>query len=247
MKRYSPAHAPVNRDRGRAARYPASVNLVAPPRLRLQVEIVLDLVCPWCHLGVRRLARALRARPDIAADITWRPFLLNPDLPASGLPRQEYLIRKFGGEERARRLQATLTDLGRAEGIAFRFDLIRRMPNSLDAHRLVRWAGMHGLAGEMVERLFAAFFTEGQDIGDPSVLTLLAAEIGLDPLHARRFLASGAEAATVHADNLRAHRIGISGVPCFVLNGRHAIAGAQEAEVLDRLFDVALADQAPAP
>ncbi|MDW8397363.1 MAG: DsbA family oxidoreductase [Acetobacteraceae bacterium] len=221
------------------------MNLVAPPRLRLQVEIVLDLVCPWCYLGTRRLTRALRARPDIAAELSWLPFLLNPDLPVSGLPRQEYLVRKFGGEERARRLQATLADLGRAEGIGFRFDLIRRMPNSLDAHRLVRWAAMHGMAGEMVERLFTAFFTEGQDIGDPSVLTLLAAEIGLDPLHSRRFLASGAEAATVHAENLRAHRIGISGVPCFVLNGRHAIAGAQEAEVLDRMFGVALADQAP--
>ena len=220
------------------------MNLVAPPRNRLQIEVVLDLVCPWCHLGLRRLARALRARPDIAAEIAWRPFLLNPDLPPTGLPRQDYLISKFGGEDRARRLQATLVDLGRAEGIEFRFDRIRRMPNSLDAHRLVRWAGMHGLAAEMVERLFAAFFLEGEDIGDPSTLTRLAADIGLDPLATRRFLGSGAEAAAVHAENLRAHRMGISGVPCFVLNGRHAIAGAQEPEVLDRLFDVALADPA---
>lgn len=221
------------------------VNLVAPPRARLSVEIVLDLVCPWCHLGVKRLKRALHARQDLSPELTWRPFLLNPDLPLSGLPRQEYLVRKFGGEERARRLQSTLADLGRAEGIDFRFDLIRRMPNSIDAHRLVRWAGLHGVAGEMAERVMAAFFAEGIDIGDPSALTMLAAEVGLDPLHARRFLASGAEAAAVHSENLRAHRLGISGVPCFVLAGRHAIAGAQEAEVLDRLFDVALADPPP--
>jgi predicted DsbA family dithiol-disulfide isomerase len=218
------------------------VNLVAPPRVRLPVEIVLDLVCPWCHLGVKRLKRALHARQDLTADVSWRPFLLNPDLPPYGLPRQEYLVRKFGGEERARRLHATLTELGRAEGLEFRFDLIRRMPNSLDAHRMVRWAGLHGIAGEMAERLLAAFFTEGIDIGDPSALTMLGAEVGLDPLQARRFLASGAEASAVHAENLRAHRLGISGVPCLVLAGRHAIAGAQETEVLDRLFDVALAD-----
>lgn len=225
--------------------YPRAVNLVAPPRARLSVEIVLDLVCPWCHLGVKRLKRALHARQDLSPELSWRPFLLNPDLPATGLPRQEYLVRKFGGEERARRLQSTLTDLGRGEGIEFRFDLMRRMANSLDAHRLVRWAGLHGVAGEMAERVMAAFFTEGVDIGDASALTMLAAEVGLDPLLARRFLASGAEAAAVHSENLRAHRLGISGVPCFVLAGRHAIAGAQEAEVLDRLFDVALADPPP--
>lgn len=221
------------------------MNLVAPPRARLPVEIVLDLVCPWCHLGVKRLRRALHARPDLSAELSWRPFLLNPDLPGSGLPRQDYLVRKFGGEERARRLQSTLSDLGRGEGIEFRFELIRRMPNSLDAHRLVRWASVQDAGGEMAERIMTAFFSEGMDIGDPSALTMLAAEIGLDPLLARRFLASGAEAAAVHAENLRAHRLGISGVPCFVLMGRHAIAGAQEAEVLDRLFDVALADPPP--
>jgi predicted DsbA family dithiol-disulfide isomerase len=218
------------------------VNLLVPPRSRLQIEVVFDLVCPWCYLGTRRLRRALRARPDIVADLHWRPFLLNPDIPAGGLPRHEFLTRKFGGEERARRLHATIAELGLAEGVPFRFERIRRMPSSLDAHRLVRFAGRDGLAEPMVDALFHAHFAEGADLGDDIMLVALAARVGLDPVLVRRFLDSGAEADAVHAENLRAHRLGINGVPCFVLGGRHAIAGAQEPEVLERLIDVAMAE-----
>jgi predicted DsbA family dithiol-disulfide isomerase len=216
------------------------VNILSPPRVRLTVEVVFDLVCPWCHLGIRRLRRALQGRPELLAELLWRPFLLNPDLTPQGVPRQDYLVRKFGGEDRARRLHGTITDLGRVEGIEFRFDRIRRVPPSLDAHRLVRWAGRFGLATAMVEALFDAYFTEGQDIGEAAVLAGVAAQLGLDPLAARRFLTTGAETEAVHSDNLRAHRLGINGVPCFVIAGRHAIAGAQEPEVLERLLDVAL-------
>jgi predicted DsbA family dithiol-disulfide isomerase len=218
------------------------VNLLVPPRSRLQIEIVFDLVCPWCYLGTRRLRRALRARPDIVADLHWRPFLLNPDIPPGGLPRHEFLTRKFGGEERARRLHATIAELGLAEGVPFRFERIRRMPSSLDAHRLVRFASRDGLAEPMVDALFHAHFAEGADLGDDVVLVGLAARVGIDPVLVRRFLDSGAEADAVHAENLRAHRLGINGVPCFVMGGRHAIAGAQEPEVLERLIDVAMAE-----
>ncbi len=222
--------------------YPAAVNVLAPPRARLQIEVVFDLVCPWCYLGTRRLRRALRARPDILAEIQWRPFLLNPDIPAAGLPRQEFLTRKFGGEERARRLHATIAELGRAEGVPFRFDRIRRMPSSLDAHRLVRYAAREGLADAIVDTLFHAYFAEGADLGHGDTLVHLAARIGLEPSGAHRFLDGGAEADAVHAENLRAHRLGINGVPCFLIGGRHAIAGAQEPEVLERLIDVALVE-----
>lgn len=218
------------------------MNLLVPPRSRLQIEVVFDLVCPWCYLGTRRLRRALRARPDIVADLHWRPFLLNPDIPAGGLPRHEFLTRKFGGEERARRLHATIAELGVAEGVPFRFDLIRRMPSSLDAHRLVRFASREGLAEPMVDALFHAHFAEGADLGDDVVLVGLAGRVGLDAVLVRRFLDSSAEADAVHAENLRAHRLGINGVPCFVMGGRHAIAGAQEPEVLERLIDVAMAE-----
>ena len=216
------------------------MNVLAPPRPRLQVEIVFDLVCPWCFLGIRRLQRMLHARPDVAADLLWRPYLLNPDIAPGGVPRADYILRKFGGEDRARRLHTTITELGQAEGIAFRFERIRRIPASLDAHRLVRLAERTGLAGEAVEALFVAYFSEGQDIGDHAVLAGIAAGLGLDPMAVRRALVGPQEVEAVHADNLRAHRLGINGVPCFVVQGRHAIAGAQEPEVLERLIDVAV-------
>nr|WP_209442023.1 DsbA family oxidoreductase [Neoroseomonas oryzicola] len=216
--------------------------MLAPPRARLQIEVVFDLVCPWCYLGTRRLRRALRARPDIVADILWRPFLLNPDIPAAGLPRQDFLTRKFGGEERARRLHATISELGRAEGVPFRFDRILRMPSSLDAHRLVRYAAREGQADQMVEALFHGYFAEGLDLGHIDSLVRIATRVGLEQGAVHRFLDSGAEADAVHAENLRAHRLGINGVPCFVVAGRHAIAGAQEPEVIERLIDVALVE-----
>nr|WP_246603097.1 DsbA family oxidoreductase [Falsiroseomonas tokyonensis] len=208
----------------------------------MQIEVVYDLVCPWCFLGTRRLRRTLRARPDILAEIAWRPFLLNPDIAPGGVPRQDYVIRKFGGEDRARRLHATIAELGRGEGLGFQFDRIRRIPPSLDAHRLVRLADRHGLAAEAVDSLFQAYFCEGLDIGDPSVLVGIAGGLGMDPAATRRLLAGSAEAEAVHADNLRAHRLGINGVPCFVVQGRHAIAGAQEPEVIERLLDVAVVE-----
>lgn len=219
------------------------MNLLSPPRARLPIEVVFDLVCPWCFLGTRRLRRALRARPDVLAEIHWRPFLLNPDIAREGMPRQDYFVRKFGGEERARRLHATITELGRAEGVPFRFDLIRRVPQSLDAHRLVRLAAREGLADALVDALFVAHFAEGADIGDHGTLTAIATSVGLDSFAVQRHLATGAEAEQVHADNLRAHRLGINGVPCFVIGGRNAIAGAQEPEVLERLLDVALVEE----
>jgi predicted DsbA family dithiol-disulfide isomerase len=220
------------------------MNVLAPPRNRLAVEVVHDLVCPWCYLGLRRLMRTLRRRPDLIAEITWRPFLLNPDMPRAGLLRSDYVVRKFGGEERARRLYSSITEIGRGEGLLFRFDKIRRTPSSVDAHRLVGWASSHGRGSDLVEALFAAHFTDGRDIGERDVLTELAASCGLNARRARDFLASEAETDTVHADNLRAHRLGINGVPCFVFGAQHAIAGAQEPEVLERLLDVAVVDAA---
>ena len=218
------------------------MNVLVPPHARLAIEVVHDLVCPWCFLGLRRLLRALRRRPDLQADMIWRPFLLNPDMPRVGMPRADYVVRKFGGEERARRLYASIAEIGRVEGVAFRFDRIRRTPSSVDAHRLVRWAVGYGRGAETVEALFGAHFTDGRDIGDPHVLAAVAQSCGLDAGEALRFLHGDTEIDAVHAENLRAHRLGINGVPCFVIGGRHAIAGAQEPEVIERLLDVALVE-----
>jgi predicted DsbA family dithiol-disulfide isomerase len=216
------------------------MNVALRPPSRLPAELVFDLVCPWCYIGLRRLDRALSRRPDIRLDLVFRPFLLNPEMPRGGLPRAEYLTRKYGGEERARRLHAAIAEVARAEGLALRFDLIPRTPASLDAHRLVRLAGRDGLAREAVEALFAAYFLEGRDIGDPQTLVSVGAGLGLSAPEVRRFVAGQEEADAVAAENLRAHRMGINGVPCLVLAGRHAISGAQEAEVISRLLDVAV-------
>jgi predicted DsbA family dithiol-disulfide isomerase len=218
------------------------MNVLAPPKARLSIEVVHDLVCPWCYLGLRRLLRTLRRRPDLLFDITWRPFLLNPDMPRAGMARSDYVVRKFGGEDRARRLYASITEIGRAEGMLFRFERIRRTPSSVDAHRLVRLAAGFGQGTEMVEALFCAHFTDGRDIGDIHTLTDIAMACGLDGAQAQLFLRGDAETDTIHSENLRAHRLGINGVPCFVISGRHAIAGAQESEVIERLLDVAVVE-----
>ena len=215
------------------------MNVLAPPKARLSVEVVHDLVCPWCYLGTRRLVRTIRRRPDLLVDLVWRPFLLNPDMPRLGMARSDYVVRKFGGEDRARRLYQSIAEIGRAEGVQFRFDRVRRTPSSVDAHRLVRWAARFGRADGVVETLFAAHFADGRDLGDPAGLCAVAGSCGLDPAEARAMLGSEAELDGVHADNLRAHRLGINGVPCFVVAGSHAIAGAQEPEVIERLLDVA--------
>ena len=234
------------------------MNVLAPPKARLTLEVVHDLVCPWCYLGTRRLIRTIRRRPDLLVDLIWRPFLLNPDMPRLGMARSDYVVRKFGGEDRARRLYASITEIGRAEGVQFRFDRMRRTPSSVDAHRLARWSARFGRADEVVEALFAAHFADGRDLGDLGVLCAIAMSCGLDPAAARAMLASDAELDGVHADNLRAHRLGINGVPCFVVAGgrhaiagaqepdpgRHAIAGAQEPEVIERLLDVAAVQMA---
>ncbi len=217
----------------------SAVNVLAPPKARLGIEIVHDLVCPWCFLGVRRLMRTLRRRPDILYELAWRPFLLNPDMPRGGMARPDYVVRKFGGEDRARRLYASISEIGRSEGVQFRFDRIRRTPSSVDGHRLVRYAARFGRADAMVEALFSAHFTDGRDVGDHATLLAAGHACGLDPVAVQRFLTGDDELDAVHADSLRAHRLGINGVPCFVIAGRHAIAGAQEPEVIERLLDVA--------
>lgn len=221
-----------------------AMNMLAFSRAPLSIEIVYDLVCPWCFIGTRRLARALRRRPELGMNLHWRPFLLNPDMPRAGMARSDYVIRKFGAEDRARRLFASITEIGRGEGILFRFDRIRSTPSSVDAHRLVRFAAEYGRAEVVADALFGAHFTDGQDIGSIDVLVAIGRQCGLPPGETRPFLLSDEGVEMVHGDNLRAHRLGINGAPCFIVGRRHAIAGAQEPEVLECLLNVAALDLA---
>jgi predicted DsbA family dithiol-disulfide isomerase len=208
------------------------MNILAPLPARLVIEIVYDFVCPWCYLGVKRLSFLLARRQDLGVELVWRPFLLNPDMPRAGMARADYMIRKFGAEDRARRLYASIAELGAAEGILFNFPVIRRTPNSVDAHRLIRHAAKFGAADRLVD-------IDGADIGNHGVLAQLAAGEGMDGAATEAFLASIDGTEFVHAENLHAHRLGINGVPCFLIDGEHAIAGAQESEVLERLIDLA--------
>ena len=165
------------------------MNILAPLPARLVIEIVYDFVCPWCYLGVKRLSFLLARRQDLGVELVWRPFLLNPDMPRAGMARADYMIRKFGAEDRARRLYASIAELGAAEGILFNFPGIRRTPNSVDAHRLVRYAARFGAADTLVDRIFTAHFIDGLDIGHHAVLARLAAGQGLDSASVEAFLA----------------------------------------------------------
>jgi predicted DsbA family dithiol-disulfide isomerase len=217
------------------------MNAIPPPRrLVLTIEVIHDLICPWCHLGLRRLRRALARIEGLEPRFSWHAFLLNPDIPRQGLPFGEYLVRKFSSEDRARRIFAVIEEIGRREGINFHFDRLQRIPSSVDAHRLVRFAARHGRGLEVVEALQAAHFIEGADLGDHATLCRIATASGLPGEAVARFLESGEETDAVHAENIRAHRLGISGVPCFIFAGRYAVSGAQEPDVFARLIDVAL-------
>jgi predicted DsbA family dithiol-disulfide isomerase len=205
----------------------------------MRVQIIFDPGCPWCYIGKRQLERALATRPDIQPQLDWWPFLLNPDLPPEGIDRTTYLIRKFGSEARVGRIHVAIADVGQSVEIDFAFDRIRRTPNTVNAHRLVRFAAVHGRADRTVEALFYNHFVRGRDIGDTGVLTQIGSEVGLDVRLLRLYLRSDADLASVYAENARAHRLGINGVPAFVFNGAFVTCGAQEPTVLARIIDVA--------
>lgn len=205
----------------------------------MKIEFIFDTVCPWCYVGKRRLERALSQRPDTRTEIVWRPFLLNPDIPAEGIDRRAYLDRKFGGPARVNRIHAAVAAAGNAEGIVFAFDRISRAPNTLNSHRLIRFAAGFGRQPETVETLYRAYFIDGLDIGLIPVLVGLAEKLGMPADLVEPYLRSDADVGAVLNDNARAHRQGVNGVPCLILDGAYALAGAQEPDILLRLIDIA--------
>jgi predicted DsbA family dithiol-disulfide isomerase len=205
----------------------------------MHIDIISDVICPWCFIGKRRLERALALRPDLDATLSWRAFELNPDLPSDGIPRELYLSAKCGNYHAAERLYAVVADAGRAEGIEFAFERIRRTPNTLRAHRLIHLAGGKGCAERVVEALFRAYFLEGQDIGHVEILAELAARAGLDHAETRQYLLGDAGTTEVRAEEHRARRLGIHAVPYFVLERDYAISGAQQPEMFLPMFDIA--------
>jgi predicted DsbA family dithiol-disulfide isomerase len=210
---------------------------------RMHLDVFSDTICPWCYVGKRRLERALKARPQRGLKVRWRAFQLNPGMPAEGMDRKAYVEAKFGGTERARAIYDTVRAVGVAEGIEFAFDRIKRTPNTLHSHRLIRFAAAHDRQNETLEALFQAYFVQGRNIGDRAVLSHVAADAGLNQQEAMDYLAADTDLDTVLGEDTMARRAGINGVPCFIFNGRYALSGAQEPEAFFQLFDLAREDE----
>jgi predicted DsbA family dithiol-disulfide isomerase len=211
--------------------------------MRMKIDVISDTICPWCFIGKRRLDRALASRPDLDIKVYWRPFQLDPALPVGGVDRKAYLQRKFGDTPQSRLMSAALRDAGEREGIVFNFNAIAKTPNSLDSHRLIRWASSTGQQNAVVEKLFLAYFCEGRDIGDRAVLASIAGECGMDSELVLSLLESDADLERVAAEDSLARKIGIEGVPTFFFAGRYLLSGAEETStlltVIDRLAAVA--------
>ncbi len=204
----------------------------------LTIDVVSDIVCPWCYLGKKRLESALaEERRPIA--VRWRPYQLDPTIPEGGLDRREYMTKKFGKSDRLQAIHDNLVRLGAEVGLAFAFDRIKRAPNTLDAHRLIRWAQSAGKQDEVVDRLFEAYFMEGRDIGDRVVLTDIARDSGLDAGVVEKLLAEDADKDAVRREIAEAQAIGVAGVPFFVFAGRLAVPGAQDVALMRRAMDQA--------
>jgi predicted DsbA family dithiol-disulfide isomerase len=209
----------------------------------LTIDIVSDVVCPWCFLGEKRLEAALQDEAGPVA-VRWRPYQLDPTIPEGGLDRAEYMEKKFGKSGRLQSVHDNLTRLGAEVGLPFAFDKIKRSPNTLDAHRLIRWAASAGAQEKVVDRLFKAYFVEGRDIGDRKVLVEIAGQCGLDPNLVEKLLADGADADLVRQEIEQAQSMGVSGVPFFIFNGRIGVPGAQEPSVLRQAIVQARAQMA---
>jgi len=210
--------------------------MTATPKHALTIDVISDVVCPWCLIGRRRLGEALglfaAREPHVRPVVSWHPFQLNPDLPREGIDRRSYLEAKFGGRERADEIYARVRAAGKSVGIDFAFERIDRQPNTLDAHRLIAWAQARGSPEELVERLFRAYFLDGRYIGDREVLAAIAGEAGLPADAARAYLDSDEGADTVTAMDRRVRELGVTGVPFFIFGDRVAVSGAQEASAL---------------
>ncbi len=206
------------------------------------IDIYSDVICPWCYIGKRRLERTLAERPHNGLKLHWRAFQLNPDMPAQGMDRQLYLQLKFGSAASAERIYREIKAVGEEEDLAFAFDAIRRTPNTIECHRLIRFAGMQDCQDAVVEALFRAYFLAGEDIGAPEVLLVVAQSAGLDPAETQAFLDSDLEAQAVRAEDLEARRAGLQGVPTFIINGKYVLSGAHLPEVLHQMFDIGKRD-----
>ena len=219
--------------------------------MAFQIDVISDVVCPWCFIGKRNLESALdlwRAKhPDETPTVRWHPFQLNPHLPESGVPRKQYLENKFGGPERAKEIYARVITAGKRAGIDFAFDNIQVQPNTVDAHRLMHYAAEHGRQDEMAEVIFRRYFLEGADLTKKETLAQIAQQAGLDRDEVATYLASDTDRDLIEEQDRRARAIGVEGVPFFIINQRLALSGAQPPDVIVEAMEKVREELAAAP
>ena len=202
------------------------------PQQPVRIDVVSDVVCPWCFIGKHRLEAALKLKPDIPVDVHWRPFSLKDWIPREGISREAYLTTKFGSAERYKGIAQRVATAAAAEGLTYAMDKIKSQPNTLDCHRLIRWAEAVGKAAEMKQKLMDLYFTDGADLTDRETLVKAAAAVGLDANEVGEALASDKDVVQVEQDAQAAKEAGIDGVPCFIFGGKFAVSGAQTPEYL---------------
>ncbi|MBY6134454.1 DsbA family oxidoreductase [Nocardioides marinus] len=197
----------------------------------VKLDILSDPICPWCYIGKTHLDKALADVPDHPFVIEWHPFQLNPDMPREGMDRREYLERKFGGKQGAVKAYAPVVEHAEKAGLSINFEGMTRTPNTLDAHRLIHWAGIEGKQSLIVDALFEAYFVKARDIGDRDVLTELAEEAGLDAAAIRRLLEGDSDVETIQSRDAHSRKMGVTSVPTFIVANQHAVPGAQQPEL----------------
>jgi predicted DsbA family dithiol-disulfide isomerase len=210
----------------------------------LAIDVISDVVCPWCYIGKRFLEQAIALKPDLAVEVRFRPYFLNPWVPREGMSREDYLITKFGSVERYNSNNNRVVEAAAAAGLHYDRDRIKRQPNTLDCHRLILWAGEAGKAAAVKQRLMEIYFSEGGDLTQAETLVAAAADCGMDAEHVRALLASQQDVDVVEREAQSAKEAGIEGVPCFIIGGTIALSGAQPPEYLAAAIERAAAEHA---
>jgi len=201
-----------------------------------KIDIISDPICPWCYIGKTRLDRALETNPNHDFIIEWHPYQLNPTMPYDGMDRREYLETKFGGQEGAMKVYSQIDQTAREMGLELNFAGIKRTPNTIDAHRLVLWAGIEGKQNAVVDRLFKAYFKEGRDISEHSVLVRIAAAAGMDGDAVRTLLKGDANIDDIRTRDAKSRESGVQGVPCFIIDNHYVVSGAQPTEMWEQVI-----------
>lgn len=213
----------------------------------LTIDMISDVVCPWCYVGKRNLDAAIAMRPDIEITVRFHPYQLDDTIPPQGMPRLDYMTRKFGSMEKVAEIHARIREAGMRVGIPFAFDKIKISPNTLDAHRIIRWASEAGVQSAVKERLMKGFFIDGDNLADHAALARLAADAGMVEDQVASWLATEEDIEAVRADVNHARMMGIQGVPFFILAGNIGLSGAQPPETIVQAIDYALNPDSRAP